>query len=364
MSKKKQDTEDCLACAQTSRDNIFYLQLHLTQHCNLRCTHCYIEKPAGVQPAVQDRVKELQPAEILDIIDQFDKFVKLQSATAKIYFTGGEPLLDPRLPEYISAAAKRGMITMILSNGTLIDDEKAKELRHAGLRIVQISIDGLEATHDAIRGPGNFARATRALDVCHAAGMGTTAMVTISKLNASEIEGIVDHSAQHHVTRFALGRLVPEGNGLQLQGQVLSRDELKVVFSKIKRLQRKYKGAMDIAIHDPIWMTFTGVKNTHGCSAGKSGICIVENGDIMPCRRMDYAIGNIREISLAKAWYSGKLDAFRFREGYEGHCGSCKFLEQCGGCRAVARAASGGKSPLAEDPQCFLYRAAKDKGVN
>ncbi len=331
--------------------DFFYLQLHLSRRCNLRCKHCYIE---DVRDTCVPPVAELQPSEIFDLIKQLDGFVHCLGFRGKIYFTGGEPLLDGRLLDYIAEASRRSIVPMILSNGTLIDHVKACELHDAGARIVQVSVDGVEGTHDFVRGKGTFSLATRALDACHDAGLATIAMLTLSKLNALELPRIIDHCLDHHVTSFAIGRLVPEGAGLQLWNQMLSPRELKSAFKAIASMQDACKDKMEIGIHDPLWLGYMGARAATGCTAGKSGLCVTENGDIMACRRINTAIGNIRNTSILGAWFSAAMNAYRREDRFHGKCSRCKRHSSCGGCRAVAKATSG--DVFGGDPQCFRRR--------
>ena len=326
--------------------DFYYMQLHITARCNLRCKHCYQEQ-------YEDEGRDLlEPVEILDIIEQFKGFLDEREARGKIYFSGGEPMLDPRLYRYITHAKENDLITMILSNGTLIDAKRAQELKSAGLDIAQVSLDGMREVHDTLRGEGCFNRSTKALDECHEAGIHTTVMVTLSNLNAGNLKALTEHCIKHDVTSIAFGRLVPEGHGKQLRDDFFTKKELKRVYKTIRKLWRKYSKAIEVAFHDPIWMRFMKVKDTFGCSAGIGGICIVENGDIMPCRRLNIVIGNIRDMNLEQAWQSKAMRQFRRRESLRGKCGSCKHVNQCGGCRAIAKAVNG--TLFSEDPQCFL----------
>lgn len=331
----------------------FYLQLHITEKCNLKCIHCYEGK------STKKNTNLLTSKEIFDILDHYKAFLDVLKTHGTIYFTGGEPILDGNLTNYIFKASKLGMYTMVLSNGTLITYLKAKELYDAGTKLVQISIDGLEKTHDFIRGYGSFQKATQGLDNCFKVGLNTTVMSTLSKLNADEIEGIVLHCIEHNANRIAFGRLVPIGNGVELVDQIFTKTEILKLFKNIKILKRKYKNHIDFAFHDPLWTSYLKIKNTYGCSVGKKGLCIVENGDIMPCRRMNFVIGNIRNDVLVDIWNSEYLRRFLNRDKYGGKCKKCKRLIRCGGCRAIAKAVSGNE--FGEDPQCFLRVKDLDK---
>jgi AdoMet-dependent heme synthase len=95
-----------------------------------------------------------------------------------------------------------------------------------------------------------------------------------------------------------------------------------------------------------------------GCAAGVSGLTILPNGDITPCRRMPITLGNVRHDSLREIWATSPvLEALRDRSRYKGKCGTCKRWAYCRGCRAIAYAYSrsrGADDFLADDPQCFM----------
>jgi radical SAM protein with 4Fe4S-binding SPASM domain len=98
---------------------------------------------------------------------------------------------------------------------------------------------------------------------------------------------------------------------------------------------------------------------TGGCAAGISGLTIMPDGTVVPCRRLPLPLGNIRTDSLREIWVeSAILNQLRDRSRYKGKCGACRRWALCRGCRAIAYAASLGRRQedlLADDPQCFLY---------
>jgi radical SAM protein with 4Fe4S-binding SPASM domain len=132
--------------------------LELTYRCNLRCQMCYLLHQEDVRHESDGRSRqaELTTEEIKGLIRQLPRFCFLT-------FTGGEPLLRPDLPELLAASSRHNQSALI-SNGFLITRELAGELVKIRPRLVAISVDGLEPTHDRIRGvPHSFKRATEAL---------------------------------------------------------------------------------------------------------------------------------------------------------------------------------------------------------
>ncbi len=90
-----------------------------------------------------------------------------------------------------------------------------------------------------------------------------------------------------------------------------------------------------------------------GCTGGITLLCVGADGTVTPCSRLQIPIGNIRESSLEDLWYnSDVLATLRDRDNLKGKCGACKYLNWCGGCRAMVWAQLG--DHLAEDPTCWL----------
>jgi radical SAM protein with 4Fe4S-binding SPASM domain len=96
-----------------------------------------------------------------------------------------------------------------------------------------------------------------------------------------------------------------------------------------------------------------------GCAAGVSGITILADGTLTPCRRLPLPIGNILVDSFREIWSESEvLNLLRDKSSYTGNCGRCARWSSCRGCRAIAYAWQPEKrsSFLADDPQCFCYQ--------
>jgi len=95
-----------------------------------------------------------------------------------------------------------------------------------------------------------------------------------------------------------------------------------------------------------------------GCAAGVSGLTILPDGTLLPCRRLNIPLGNILKDNLRTVWATSPvLSALREKGKYVGKCGECVMWARCRGCRAIAyqySSAKGNGSYLSEDPQCFI----------
>ncbi|NHJ48685.1 MAG: radical SAM protein [Asgard group archaeon] len=329
----------------------FYLQFHINTECNLRCKHCYQETYEGKEDS------QLSSEEINDIIEQFHNFSKIMGLRGVINFTGGEPLLDKKFEEYIKNTRERQMIAKVLSNGTLFSDTRAKSLKEADLNVVQVSIDGLRETHDNIRGEGAFDEALEGLKNCIANDLQTTVMMTVNKKNMYEVEPLVKLCTELGVKRFGCARMIPIGHGALMKDESLTKEDVKQFFKYLVKVVKKYQKKIEFVIHDPVWLAYRKIRNSVGCSVGQFGLTVMHNGDIMPCRRMNTVIGNVRENNFLEIWHSDYFEPFRNRRLLEEQCSSCKSVKFCGGCRAIAKGVTGNE--LAGDPHCFVYKGRK-----
>ncbi|MBQ4647492.1 MAG: radical SAM protein [Candidatus Gastranaerophilales bacterium] len=137
-------------------DNLFF-QLSF-KACNLRCKHCYIER---------NPYKNEEDFMQLDKIKQNLIMVKKQKLKS-IYLTGGEPLMHPDFNQILRMCLKISNVT-VMSNGTMINDKKARFLRKIDDEsqfetIYRISLDSTnELKNDELRGRGSFRKALLAI---------------------------------------------------------------------------------------------------------------------------------------------------------------------------------------------------------
>ena len=132
---------------QFSADKKPVVVWNITKQCNLKCLHCYAKATASAAP------DELGHAEGLALLRDLKEF-----GVPVVLFSGGEPLMRPDLPELVAFTVAQGMRAVISTNGTLIDRERARQLRDLGLSYVGISLDGTAATHDRFRGTRGLCR--------------------------------------------------------------------------------------------------------------------------------------------------------------------------------------------------------------
>lgn len=343
---------------------------NMTNRCNLRCKHCYIE--------AEDRQykDELSTEEAKALIQD------LAAMKAPVLlFSGGEPLLRKDIFELGALAAASGLRPVISSNGTLIDDEVAQKIKKAGFQYVGISIDGAPATHDEFRNhQGAFTEAINGIKACLRNGVKTGIRFTVNKYNQADLPEIFDIIEREGIPRFCMYHLVYAGRGAEMADMDTSSEEkraiLELVSSKTLELHRK---GVEVEIlttdnhADGIFMLNYIQQNEPqrsgeiikllemhgGCSAGTKFANIDPRGNVHPCQFwQDYSIGNIRERPFSQIWTSDDELMIKLREKDKhvtGKCGTCDYKSLCSGCRIRARAVYG--DMWAEDPACYLTEA-------
>ncbi len=287
----------------------FFVQLHLTERCNLRCRHCYQD---GKRP------DEMSLSEIKSLLAEVSNMLKDWTRSYDIAFTssfnvtGGEPFLRRDIFKVLEEMKTAGFDAYVLSNGTLISRDIAVRLAELGVKGVQISIEGPEVVHDDIRGAGSFSASLKGIRNLLDTGTEVTLNTTLSEINAPFFMDIVDLASSLGVQRLGFSRLVPSGSGGKLLNRMLKREVLEDLYDKIFSLNT---GGLCIVTGDPVASQLREPSDedadspwpTGGCAAGISGLTVLPDGTVTPCRRLPVAIGNIRKDSLREIWASSEI---------------------------------------------------------
>ncbi len=122
------------------------LDIEVASICDLACPFCFREFIATPDKIIDEKI-------CYDLIDQA---AELKIPSIKFNWRG-EPLLHPKLPNFISHAKKRGILdTIINTNATTLNEKKCRQLIDAGLDYIIYSFDGgSKETYEKNR-PGRF----------------------------------------------------------------------------------------------------------------------------------------------------------------------------------------------------------------
>jgi radical SAM/SPASM domain protein of ACGX system len=307
--------------------------------------------------------KELELSECVKVLDDFILFCKRINKTPSLTLTGGDPLLYPRIWEFLEIVSAKKISFSILGNPFHLTDEVAKKLRDLGCVFYQMSLDGLEKTHDGLRKPGSWKATMDALAILKRNGMRTIIMSTVSKLNYKEIPDLVGIVVENNVDTYAFARYCPTKSDTE---QNISPDEYRKFLGSVWGTFQKFsKSNTSFTLKDHLWTPYLYEKGLlklkisnnkdkdcihGGCHLGISHMTLLAEGTYFACRRFESPIGNIKDNSFFSAFFGTKMSEYRNVKEIGG-CNKCELLQYCRGCRAVAYGTTG--DYFAKDPQCW-----------
>jgi pseudo-rSAM protein/SPASM domain protein len=341
-----------------------------TKRCNLYCDHCYASADTEGVPG------ELSTAEGKALLDQLGEF-----GVPVVLFSGGEPLVREDLPELVAHAVDAGIRPVLSTNGTLLTEAKAAELKDAGLQYAGVSVDGLPERNDAFRGKeGAFDAAIRGIEACLAVGLKTGLRYTITDRNAADLEGVIDLLTDVGVDRFCFYHLDYGGRGKEIVDADLSPAEKRDAVRRLCDLTREYHAAGEEIetllvgnYADAGYLVEYARRELGAETADRIRTALERNGgdpageriaDVDPVGNVHltqfwqgYSPGNVRDRPFGAIWrdeVNPLLQALRNREDrLRGRCGECRYQDVCrGGSRL--RAMTVHEDLFAPDPQCYL----------
>lgn len=329
----------------------------LTLTCNLKCKHC--GSAAGTP-----KESELTTEEAIRICNQFPELL-----VQEVDFTGGEPLTRKDWPKIAARLTRLGIPVNMITNGLALDHSTVSLIKKTNIAHVGISLDGLEKTHDKIRGyKGLFKKIIDAIRILNKMEISFAVMTTVTELNTKELPALQTLLTSLGVARWRLQPLFPLGRANNFPELVLNEQTYFDFGVFIKENISKKNSAMEIVSADscgyygeldnrnPSW---------HGCNAGLVTCGITCDGKIKGCLSLpdSFIEGDLRKTDLWSIWFSP--NAFKYnrtftQEDLGQNCASCEKALQCkGGCSAMSVGSTG---KLHNDPYCYL-RLQKNIGL-
>jgi cyclic pyranopterin phosphate synthase len=202
------------------------LRISVTDRCNMQCMYCM---PHG-------NVQWFKQKDILD----YNEITRLVSILAgagieKLRLTGGEPLLRPKLEDLIISLAKiSGIKSISITTNGLLLENKAKQLKDAGLGSVNISLDSFKSDRfRKITGMDGINKVIDAIDAAYNVGLKIKInTVIIRGWNEDEIVDFAKFArTSGHTVRFI--EFMPlDGSGIWQPDLVYSKKEMVEIIIK------------------------------------------------------------------------------------------------------------------------------------
>ena len=331
------------------------LFFELTLKCNEACFHCGSDcgatrpdgLPAYTYKAVLDEVKE-----------NFD------IEPMMLCITGGEPLLREDFWDILGYAHEQGFTWGMTSNGTLITPEVAGRLYETGMATISVSIDGLEATYDKLRGlSGGYRLAMQGIENLIAErekhrgerysdengrgekhrgerGLKPLRHIQVTTVfnhqNIEELDALYRIFEKMDIDSWRVIGLEPIGRALLRPELMLTPEDQKRIFSFI---YEKRSEQMPVTYGCSHFVGFDYEREVRDwyflCNAGIYTASIMANGDVGACldieRNSHTVQGNILETPFSEIW-NNRFEIFRQPlSNLCEDCAGCDYERYCAG---------------------------------
>lgn len=342
---------------------------NITRRCNLHCMHCYsnsYDRPFS---------GELTTKEGLKVIDDLTEF-----QVPVLLFSGGEPLTRSDVFRLAAHASAQGLRCSLSTNGTLITREMARKIREAGFGYVGVSLDGIGAVHDKIRGfKGAFDASLQGIRNCQEAGLKVGVRFTVHRKNKDQLPALFNLLEEKDIPRFCIYHLAYAGRGSRIRSFDLrpreTRQVVDCIFSQVRDLHHRgiQKEVLTVDNHADNAYLYMNVQREQPARAqevyemlrwnggNQSGIaiaCIDPLGNVHPDQFWwHYSLGNVKERPFGDIWTDTSdplMARLKDRKAFlKGRCARCRYLDICNGNLRVRSEVVYG-DVWAEDPACYL----------
>lgn len=319
--------------------------LVLTTSCNLECVYCY---EGGGGGELMDEATAIKAIEL----------AASGGSRFHLQLTGGEPLLASGLLLRILDFILRENIpasTAIQTNGVLLDRKIAEALKDAGTA-VGVSVDGLPATQEALRGQGSATwRAMKLLDSVGAPFSVTTVLTSANVADLSRL-AMALHSMPA-ASAIGLDPLVRKGSaihapGVRLPDTARLRDGITRLLETLDLLNAQRSRPLILRERQTVLKALGRSEPHPYCQACTgSSIAVTPSGELYPCT----------QTMNDPAFQLGTLDRpVRFESSLSSRCArehdfcdECELQGRCPGDCPSRLHYNGGQMP---DQVCTLYR--------
>lgn len=346
------------------RTRPIYAVWEVTLRCDLACSHC--GSRAG-----RARPDELTTEQCLDLVRQMAEL-----GVKEVTLIGGEAYLRDDWTELIAAVRRHGMDCTMTTGGRAITPERAKAAKAAGLMSVSISLDGLEESHDRLRGVnGSFKAALASMHNLREAGIPVSVNTQINKLTYRHLPELLELMIENRVHAWQLQMTVPMGRAADDPDVMLQPYDLLEVYPQLAALLPRAKEGKvrvfpgnNVGYFGPYeHLLRAHMPRGHGgsCGAGRGTLGIEADGTIKGCpslQTQDWAGGNILDSTLQDIWErSSRLRYTRDRTVNDlwGYCRECYYADECrSGCSWMGHSLFGKPG---NNPYCHHRALEMDK---
>ena len=208
-----------------------HLAWHVTARCNLACKHCLRRSPS--QP-----VTDLPHDQCMQILESFIQFAKNTNRDAEVEFSGGNPFVREDFLDLLRTTheyRKAGVVKhiRILGNAETFNVDLIAALKAAEVDEIVLSMDGLGAVNDQMRGRGAFNATLQGIRSLVKVGIIPSVKFTLVRSNVHQVIDVIKLVLTEKVKHFGMGPLILAGGGFHMREQALSPAEYRLLLLEL-----------------------------------------------------------------------------------------------------------------------------------
>jgi radical SAM protein with 4Fe4S-binding SPASM domain len=285
--------------------------IEVTERCNLRCYHCYVDK-AG---------QELPTDRLVGLLQEL-----AEEGCLMVTLTGGEVALRDDFLELAAAVRRQRMQLTVLTNGTAFTPSDLDDLARLKPARVAVSVYGATPeVHESVTGvPGSFERSMATVRTLRSLGVSCRLHGVLLDENCAEFGKVADLAEELGCDwRFDPTVVPTESGGRHVVDHRVSVHKLQRFFFHPKTAGRTKEYAVS---HDGI----EARRRATNCGAGTAAVFVSSDGDVYACMGFPPTFGNILHESFATVWRGAVAEAHRRRMLEPlATCDACDLLRYC-----------------------------------
>ena len=285
----------------------------LTSRCNYNCKMCYVHDPSK---AIDLIGKELTADQWIRIAED-----ARDAGMLNLVLTGGEIFLRSDIEDIYERLSRMGFKITLYTNGSLIDEAKAKWLGRIPPTSMEITLYGASAeTYEKLCGnSAGYERTVKAVDMLLADGVNLELKMTVTHDNMGDMEKIAEFAYKRGLPLSIVDYLFPQmACGSPDHCRLSPRDLvdfMKKFFSATERLKEAYStGELPKQTLERATRIIQDIekldrdresaerKSAFTCKAGTSSFWVNWEGIMVPCGMMKEPAINLLQTSFNEAW--------------------------------------------------------------
>lgn len=308
-----EDLEEKIRELSFTNRELYSVVVELTDQCNWRCKHCYINEHTNPGMDYENVVK------MLDELKEAGAF--------ELTFTGGEIFLRNDIFDIIAYARRIGFKVILFTNVSLLNEEKIKKLKNMFVSQISCTVFSMnEKTHDYITGiNGSLKRALKNIDYILNEKIPLEIKTIITNINYNEWSSVEAFCKENGIGFKIDHDVFARKDGTYPENDIrITSSQFDMTLHELDRAR-----AYEVREHD---------KDEFVCSGIQNALFIDCKGNVFPCNKFLYHLGNISDENITEIWNNSselkRLQNMKWRDLKK--CNGCKDSKYCIHCPGTA----------------------------